>query len=453
MNVPKLEADLGIEVYASKSRGIGGTIKHKPEEFIVEEVLTDGSKASVQPSDKTIPPSERGRYLVCILIKKGWDTFAAVRKVAHQIGISPDRINVAGIKDARALTAQHVSIWGVPVERLQRVDLKGIVITPIRFSSEKISSRLLLGNQFNIIVRSIGYGQATVQKRIQEACVELTTLGGIPNFFGHQRFGTIRSASHCVGRLLVKGSFEEAALVFLSEPSRYENPAAKEARRFLRETRDFKSALRMFPRNLVYERVMLVRLSKHPRDFLGAFRRAPSSLRLFLVQAYQSFLFNRFLSERMRRGISISRAQIGDYVVDLDERGLPAKSFRKAEESSISKIEQKIEGRKMTVAIPLVGFRQLPSDGVQGEIEEEILERELTTPDDFRLQKMPEASAAGGLRTALAPVCNLGIEVKDQPADQDGLNASFHFLLHKGSYATILLREFMKPRDLVRAGF
>jgi len=37
VNVPKLEADLGIEVYASKSRGIGGTIKHKPEEFIVEE--------------------------------------------------------------------------------------------------------------------------------------------------------------------------------------------------------------------------------------------------------------------------------------------------------------------------------------------------------------------------------------------------------------------------------
>jgi len=453
VNVPKLEADLGIEVYASRSRGIGGTIKYKLEDFIVEEVLIDSSKASVQPSDRTILPSERGRYLVCILIKKGWDTFAAVRKVAHQIGISPDRINTAGIKDARALTAQHVSIWGVPVERLQRVDLKGITITPTCFSSEKISSRLLLGNQFNITIRSIGYSRATVQKRIQETCVELTALGGIPDLFGHQRFGTIRPTSHHIGRFLVKGNFEQAALVFLSEPSRYENPAARKARRFLRETRDFRSALKIFPRNLVYERLMLVRLSKYPRDFLGAFRRAPSSLRLFLIQAYQSFLFNRFLSERMRRGISISRAQIGDYVVDLDERGLPAKSFRKAEESNISKINQEIRERKMTVAIPLIGFRQLPSDGVQGEIEEEILEREVTTPDNFRLQKMPEASAAGGLRTALAPVCDLSIEVKDQPADQDGHYARFHFLLHKGSYATILLREFMKPRDLVRAGF
>jgi tRNA pseudouridine13 synthase len=107
----------------------------------------------------------------------------------------------------------------------------------------------------------------------------------------------------------------------------------------------------------------------------------------------------------------------------------------------------------MAVVLPLIGFRQAPSDGLQGEIEKEILEKEGIEPDDFRIEQMVEASAPGTVRRSVVPVLDLEIKDEEQTADQDGLGVKFSFALHKGSYATVLLREFMKPRDLVRAGF
>ncbi|MEM3816480.1 MAG: tRNA pseudouridine(13) synthase TruD, partial [Candidatus Bathyarchaeia archaeon] len=47
LEVPGIEKSIGIEVYASKTPGIGGIIKSSPEDFIVEEILADGSKASI----------------------------------------------------------------------------------------------------------------------------------------------------------------------------------------------------------------------------------------------------------------------------------------------------------------------------------------------------------------------------------------------------------------------
>ena len=42
-----LDKQLGIEVYVTKSLGVGGVIREEVEDFVVEEVLVDGSKANV----------------------------------------------------------------------------------------------------------------------------------------------------------------------------------------------------------------------------------------------------------------------------------------------------------------------------------------------------------------------------------------------------------------------
>ncbi len=115
MLVPKLERELGMEAYACQSLGIGGRIRQLPEDFVVEEVLVDGTKAEVQPVEMPQPVGE-GRYLICVLVKRDWDNFRAVKKVAKRMGISHKRVQIAGIKDAKALTAQHISIRGVTPE-------------------------------------------------------------------------------------------------------------------------------------------------------------------------------------------------------------------------------------------------------------------------------------------------------------------------------------------------
>ena len=285
-----LDIKLGMEVYVSTTPGIGGRIRSRLEDFIVEEILLDGSKATIRLEEERRDLSRRGRYLICILIKKGIDTLSAIERIAKRINVNPEMIEIAGIKDAQAITAQFVSIGATPPEKA-KVDLEEIRLVPVRFSEEKITPGILFGNRFYITVRNILHGCSETQRMILETSRELMRLGGAPNFFGHQRFGTIRPLTHIVGKLLLKEKFEEAAMVFLSEPSMHESPRARSARIYLRENVDFNSALKRFPRSLFYERLMLMYLSKYPRDFLGAFRRLPINLRRLFIQAYQSYLF------------------------------------------------------------------------------------------------------------------------------------------------------------------
>ena len=47
MPVSSIDKELGIEVYLTKGSGVGGVIREGAEDFVVEEVLVDGSKANV----------------------------------------------------------------------------------------------------------------------------------------------------------------------------------------------------------------------------------------------------------------------------------------------------------------------------------------------------------------------------------------------------------------------
>ncbi|NIR87685.1 tRNA pseudouridine(13) synthase TruD [Candidatus Bathyarchaeota archaeon] len=453
MRVPKLERKLGIEIYASQSPGVGGKIRQFPEDFVVEEVLVDGSKAEVQPVEAPEPVGV-GRYLICLLIKRDWDTLRAVRKVARRMGISHKRVRIAGIKDAKALTAQFISIRGVSPERVSRVRIKDIALRPLRFSNERVYSQLLLGNKFHILIRAILHPSSLIEKRVKNVQGELSSLGGFPNFFGHQRFGTVRPLTHLVGGSLVRGNLEEAALTFLAQPSPHEHPESREARQQLRDTQDFGEALHSFPTFLRYERLMLTHLTRKSRDFVGAFRNLPLKLRRLLVQAYQSFLFNKFLSQRMKLGVGLNEPQVGDYVVHVDSHGLPTKKFAQVNSQSLSSVQKALREGRMRVAIPLIGYKQQPSDGVQGEIEREILEAENVTPRDFYISSMPETSAPGVLRTNLTSIIDFSAkEATKNSASPPKRKMELDFTLHRGSYATVLLREFMKPQNIVKAGF
>jgi tRNA pseudouridine13 synthase len=451
--VPRLEKMLGIEAYASQSLGIGGRIRQFTEDFMVEEVLIDGSKAQVS-STETLQPVGGGRYLICVLVKQDWDTFLAVKKVARRLGISPKRIQIAGIKDAKAYTAQHISIRGVTPERVSRVKIRDISVHPLRFSDERVYSQLLWGNQFHITIRTISHSSSVIEKRVKNIQNELSSLGGVPNFFGHQRFGTIRPITHLVGKFLVRGDLEKAALTYLAKPSPDEHPESRKARQQLQDTQDFAEALRCFPHHLRYERFMLVRLAKQPNDFIGAFRKLPSKLRRLFVQAYQSFLFNKFLSQRLKREVGFNEVQVGDYVVHLDGHGLATNEFEQATVQSLSGVKKALKGGKMQVAVPLIGFKQHPSEGVQGEIEKGIIKDENVIPRDFYVPSLPEISAPGRLRTVLVPLSDLSVEEasRDSPSPLKR-KLRLGFTLHRGSYATVLLREFMKPRNLIKAGF
>ena len=461
MLVPELEKAVGIEVYATRSSGIGGIIRQNVEDFAVEEVLVDGSKAEITPSKKSTNHTVLGsswnknRYLLCVLVKRDWDTFIAIRNIANQLGISPRQIHTAGIKDAKAITAQHIAIEGVSAEDAQKVHVKDIEVRPVGYLQIKLSSYYLLGNNFHIRINALNHPRPTIRKRIAKTIEELETVCGMPNFFGHQRFGTTRPITHLVGKAIVQGDFEKAAMLFLAEPSKHEHPASRKARGELQETLNFKQSLENYPKQLRYERMMLEQLVEKPKDFAGAFKRLPIKLRELFIQAYQSYLFNKFLSGRILKGFPLNVAEVGDYAVNVERSGLPMPTmYRMVNLGTRAEINSLIKRGKMRLAIPLVGFRQHLSQGVQGEIEKQIFEREDISLESFRISAMPEMSARGELRAALTPVNNFSLEtVSSDPADSKKCSAKVSFSLNRSSYATILLREIMKPRNVTKAGF
>jgi tRNA pseudouridine13 synthase len=451
LSIPEVDKILGIDAYATRTEGLGGVIKESADDFIVEEVLVDGSKASVTgtvPSRVIGSSTQKQRYLLCLMVKRNYDTFIATKNVAKALGIDQGRVQFAGIKDARAVTAQHISIENVPVEDTAKIDVKSIKVTPIGYIREMLSLFYLLGNNFTITARNIDVSETTAQERVQQVMQELSAIGGIPNYFGHQRFGTTRPITHRVGRALSQGRFEEAAMMFLAKPNPYEHPASREARQQLEDTHDFKWAAENYPKQLRFERMMLMHLAENPTDYVGAFRRLPEKLLALFVQADQSYLFNRFLSERLKRGLPLNEAVAGDFVVGVERSGLPLTTMEKTvTEANLEHVNASVKAGKMRVALPVYGLRQKLSGGVMGEIEREILNSEGVGDGPMRLNELSRAGGKGGLRTALTPIRDF----KLIGCGEGKLKVSF--MLLRGCYATILLREILKPQNPATAGF
>jgi tRNA pseudouridine13 synthase len=386
-----LDAALGLEFFQSDTEGCGGLLRVLVEDFLVEEI------------PEPAPAGGGGEFTHCTLTKRNRDTHEALRALSRALGISQGRIGFAGTKDKKALTRQKISVWGVSPHRLESLRLEGIQISGCSPARRRIGLGEAAGNRFVIVIRGIEEGKEETERRIERTHQQLAERG-LPNYFGYQRFGVARPNTHLVGRALVRGNLEEAVLQYLTHPTQREAPDAYEARRRLSEEGDFRRALKYFPQRLRYERTLLETLSHRPRDYAGALRRLPRGLSRMFVHAEQSYLFNRILSRLLEEGFSL-------------------------------------RGR----LLPLFGYKSLFSEGRQGEVERELLEEEGISLEDFRIPSLPELASRGAKRRALLdPLPDLRWEV-----EEDGLHprkrlSRLEFALPMGSYATVLLREFMK---------
>jgi tRNA pseudouridine13 synthase len=447
-----------MEVYSTKTKGVGGAIKQSMEDFVVEEVLVDGSKACVK--DGVVSSRVLGftlnstHFLLCVLIKRNWDTFMAVKNIAKSLGIAQTQVQFAGIKDAKAVTAQYISIANISAKDAQKINVKDVQVRPLGYIREPMSLFYLLGNSFTITVRNIHETDVTITENITKINQEFNAICGIPNFFGHQRFGTTRPITHLVGKALIKGDFEEAAMLFLAKPSIYEHPSSRQARQELERKRDFKMAKENFPKHLRFEKIMLNHLADNPGDFAGAFQKLPPKLQALFVQAHQSYLFNRFLSKRVKAGLPLNEAVVGDYVVGVERSGLPLTAVAKVVSAqTLVDVNIQIKAGRLRVALPIFGLKQKRSQGVMGQLETEVLEQEGIEAEKLKVNVLSKNGGRGGLRTVVTPIKNFRLQKVLTNQDSFGTQTKMSFMLLRGSYATVVLREIMKPSDPIIAGF
>lgn len=435
MQVPEIEKQIGIEIYSTSTDGLGGQLRQEVEDFIVKEVTNREE-------------GEEGKYLVLELIKRDWDTHHMTRTLAKILQISQKRISVAGTKDKRALTTQKISIFDIDASEIEKIHLKDIELKVLGRSRKSVELGDLWGNEFIITIRDIASSPEETGELLEKTTTDILTQGGVPNFFGVQRFGSVRPVTHLVGKAIVEGDFEKAALLYIDEPFPDEPEETRKARQSVKETRDFKEGLKTYPLRLGHERAMMNHLIANPDDFAGAFLVLPKNLYRMFVHGYQSYIYNIILCRRIEKGLPLNQAVEGDIVCFKNDVGLPDSSkTEKVTAETVNAMNRLIKRNRAFITAPLPGYKTEFASGIPGEIEQEVIQ-ELKVPlTGFNIEEIPEMSSKGIRREVLLQV-EPKFEVAEDELNPGKSKVVLKFMLPKGSYATTVLREYMKVDPL-----
>jgi tRNA pseudouridine13 synthase len=142
------------------------------------------------------------------------------------------------------------------------------------------------------------------------------------------------------------------------------------------------------------------------------------------------------LSRRLASGLPLDKAVEGD-VVCFAKGGTPdTDKLQAVTKENLEAVNRLAERGRAFVTLPLMGFETTLAQDESGEIERAILEEEGVSLDDFRVEANPDLGSRGTRRACL---CQVIPQIK-----VEGSSAELEFFLPKGSYATVILREYMK---------
>ncbi|KAI6198089.1 hypothetical protein M3Y94_01303500 [Aphelenchoides besseyi] len=124
-------------------RSIGGIDSTTKNDHIeVDKLTSQGKRRRVDEAGK--------RFVHFTMSKEGHDTNFAVSLIAKFMNRNQSVFGVCGIKDRRALTSQRISGHSLDVRRLLMLNekLRGIVVSDVSFSAERLNVGELWGESF-----------------------------------------------------------------------------------------------------------------------------------------------------------------------------------------------------------------------------------------------------------------------------------------------------------------
>ena len=397
--IPKIDSEIGILAYTTDFSGCGGTIRNQKDDFNVSELITEKSSSRIC--------SESG-FAVYKLQKNGIDTYHALDEIFRKRGI---RLKSLGLKDASAITEQFV-FTTYKTDKHIEINEPKYNLKRVGFMDKVLSKKEMIGNHFRI--------------KIDGASNELAKFNEfdkILNFYGYQRFGSRRPVTHRIGRSLIQKDFAGAIDLLLSFTSKYDKDENTKLRELMDDKSKYPEALKIIPKGMDLEKIALKEMIEHG-DPVKALRALPLSIRRFFVQAYQSYIFNQTLSMSLDAGEELFFPQSDDVCYNKNNE------LGKFENDPLQRL-----------SIPFVGYSYYKKTRFHYYIEK-ILRDEGITHKDFFSKEIQEISNEGGFRNSSIK-CD-DYEVKDNIVS---------FSLSRGSFATIVLREIIKPENPLTSGF
>lgn len=373
-------------------------IKKKPEDFYVKEI-------------KTLNLKDKGEYVYFLLKKEDITTLDAVRHISRRFGIPLKNIGFAGLKDKKAITEQYLSIKNLGEEKLKKMDgykTENLELKFLGFSDKGLELGDIEGNYFEIVVRGITRYHRKVFPRMRE----LVEKYGCENYFGEQRFGSVKHANEFIVKYLLRHEYEEAMKEYLT------SLADKRLRRLLRKAwKDWDRFLNLMPKGAKPE-LEVVKALRRGESFKNAFMVLPKNVRLMFVFSYQSYLWNRYLYTFVVRYLKHCKTP-----------------FLKWELAFFNEMNEVIWKEIKDLEIPYLGVEYKPKNKKVELIMKEVLQDEGITPKMLMAERIGIRLFSDGVRKAFFKP--QGLKVLEESKNTVKLS----FTLPPGSYATVLLRK------------
>ena len=148
-------------------------IRQCPEDFVVDELLG-------------FEPSGDGEHDLVKLRKTSANTAWVARRLAAFAGIPARDVGYCGLKDRHAVTTQWFSVRRTGTNNWDAFEAEGVEILDVQPHRRKLRRGTHRGNAFRIVLRAHGGlpAPAVIDDRLKQI-----GQGGVPNYFGEQRFG------------------------------------------------------------------------------------------------------------------------------------------------------------------------------------------------------------------------------------------------------------------------
>jgi tRNA pseudouridine13 synthase len=392
--------------------GIGGSIKNRFEDFFVQEI-------------PLYEPSGEGEHVYAEIQKINLTTFDAINAIARALTISSRDIGYAGLKDARAVTRQIVSI-PVTEEAVMRLKIPDVTILWAARHGNKLRLGHLKANRFAIKIRDVN---PTDIIKLRPVLADLQKRG-MPNYFGEQRFGR-RGDNDKLGAAYVRGDHKALLSALLGQPKPdIEDPQTVQARTAF-DKGYLEESLRHWPRHSGMERRVLHRLFKTHRPSAAVWS-IDEKLRRLWVSALQSRVYNEIVAARIN---DLGQLMDGDFAYKHENGACFLVESAAAEQPRADAFEISPTG-------PLIGFRVSLPEGKPLEMEQAAFSAYNLAPADFK--RTGQLRVKGDRRPLRVQPTDVEIA---SGVDEHGPHVTVAFTLPAGSFATVMLRELMKTDE------
>jgi len=360
------------------------------------------------------------------LIKQDWDTFDLLDLLARRLKIRKADISLAGIKDRHCRSEQLISIKNRKGLRVSVADLppeEKFSLTFLGFRSAPVTAKDIRGNHFTITIRDI----ASCDLQRCEANAQIVARWGVPNYYDEQRFGSARHGRGFMGKEILRGRREKALRLYF-EPSKFDNRRTRVLKSCVVENwgkwdRCLEDAFGQYRRILTY-------LSGHRQAFHKALALIDRRFLVFMLNAYQSFLFNQILSEYL------ANLQ-GEHGLIFDQHPYSRGRFLFYRDLPALLFEQ-LRGK----SLPVPGWDSHIEDPTIAEITAKVLEREEIELMDLKARQMSRIYINGVQRPAILLPEDFAVEApENDELYRKKKKMTLKFFLPRGGYATLILKR------------